>query len=165
MKSRIRFTSALFSMIAVLLSGVASGAEIIALVKVSAPSVDGVDVPVHAVIELPKRLAGVPLQEALLESGRRRFRAVLLTSLTTIAALGPLLFETSFQAQVLIPMANSLCFGLALTTVLVLLLVPVLYSVYARLAMPELFQAEFAPPSKDAEVPFGHDEQIEMLTH
>ncbi len=76
---------------------------------------------------------GIPVQEAILESGQRRFRPIMLTSLTTIAGLGPLLFERSFQAQLLIPMATSLAFGLALGTGLVLLLIPVYYSVYAKL--------------------------------
>lgn len=107
---------------------------------------------------------GVPLREALVDAGRRRFRAVLLTSITTIAALGPLLFETSFQAQVLIPMATSLCFGLALTTVLVLLLVPVMYLVYARLAMPETDQPEIAPAFEPRPKPAEVDERVEALT-
>ena len=76
--------------------------------------------------------AGMPLAEALIESGRRRFRPVLLTSLTTVAGLAPILTERSQQAQILIPMANSLCFGLILSTTLVLLLVPVFYSIYGR---------------------------------
>jgi hydrophobic/amphiphilic exporter-1 (mainly G- bacteria), HAE1 family len=75
---------------------------------------------------------GLPLMEALLESGQRRFRPVLLTSLTTVAGLAPILMEKSQQAQILIPMANSLCFGLLLSTALVLLLVPTFYSLYGR---------------------------------
>ncbi len=71
--------------------------------------------------------------EAFLESGRRRFRPIVLTSLTTIAGLGPLLLEKSFQAQLLIPMAASLAFGLMVATVLVLMMIPVFYSVYLRL--------------------------------
>lgn len=74
--------------------------------------------------------AGVNPVDALLESGRRRFRPIMLTSMTTIAGLMPLLTETSFQAQLLIPMATSLAFGLMVATVLVLLLVPVLYMLY-----------------------------------
>lgn len=74
--------------------------------------------------------AGVDPVDALLESGRRRFRPILLTSMTTIAGLMPLLTETSFQAQLLIPMATSLAFGLMVATVLVLMLVPVLYMLY-----------------------------------
>ncbi|MBW2259428.1 MAG: efflux RND transporter permease subunit, partial [Deltaproteobacteria bacterium] len=56
-----------------------------------------------------------------------RFRPVILTSLTTIAGLMPLLLERSFQAQFLIPMAVSICFGLLVATGLTLLLVPALY--------------------------------------
>ena len=52
-----------------------------------------------------------------------------LTSITTIAGLTPLMFETSFQAQFLIPMAISIVFGLAFATVLTLVLVPTLYLV------------------------------------
>ena len=76
---------------------------------------------------------GVPLPEAILEAGTRRFRPVLLTSMTTIAGLLPILTETSFQAQMLIPMATSLCFGLLLATLLVLVLVPTFYSIYGKL--------------------------------
>ncbi|HUT90707.1 MAG TPA: efflux RND transporter permease subunit [Thermoguttaceae bacterium] len=107
---------------------------------------------------------GVPLKEALVDAGRRRFRAVLLTSITTIAALAPLLFETSFQAQVLIPMATSLCFGLSLTTVLVLLVVPVMYFVYARLAMPETVESEIAPAFEPRPELAEVDERVELLT-
>ncbi len=67
---------------------------------------------------------------ALIESACRRLRAVLLTSLTTIAGLLPLLFESSYQAQFLIPMAVSLAFGLAFSTVLVLLVIPALLSLH-----------------------------------
>ncbi|PCJ29041.1 MAG: hypothetical protein COA99_19925, partial [Moraxellaceae bacterium] len=55
-----------------------------------------------------------------------RFRAVLLTSLTTIAGLLPILFETSLQAQFLIPMAISIVFGLAYGTFLILFFIPAL---------------------------------------
>ncbi len=75
---------------------------------------------------------GLPLKEALLDAGQRRFRPVMLTSITTVAGLAPMLAETSFQAQILIPMAVSLCFGLLLATVLVLYLVPVFYLVYHK---------------------------------
>ena len=78
---------------------------------------------------------GVPLGTAIMEAGRRRFRPVLLTSMTTIAGLLPILTERSFQAQILIPMANSICFGLLLSTALVLILVPVMYSLYGRLVL------------------------------
>lgn len=76
--------------------------------------------------------SGTPLEEAVLQAGARRFRPVMLTSLTTIAGLAPILAETSFQAQLVIPMAASLCFGLMTSTVLVLVLVPTFYLIYAR---------------------------------
>jgi HAE1 family hydrophobic/amphiphilic exporter-1 len=72
---------------------------------------------------------GMDVEAAVVESGRARFRAVLLTSLTTIAGLLPLLLERSFQAQFLIPMAVSICFGLVASTVLTLLFVPSLYMI------------------------------------
>ena len=72
------------------------------------------------------REKGMAISEALVEAACQRLRAVLLTSLTTIAGLTPLLFETSLQAQFLIPMAVSISFGLAFATFLVLLLVPTL---------------------------------------
>ena len=74
------------------------------------------------------REKGMAVKEAIVEAACQRLRAVLLTSLTTIAGLLPLLFETSLQAQFLIPMAVSISFGLALATFLVLLLVPTLLS-------------------------------------
>jgi len=70
---------------------------------------------------------GMDVELAVIESGRARFRPVLLTSVTTIAGLFPLLLERSFQAQFLIPMAVSICFGLLAATVLTLLYVPALY--------------------------------------
>jgi len=70
---------------------------------------------------------GMDVKQAVIESGKARFRPVLLTSVTTIAGLFPLLLERSFQAQFLIPMAVSICFGLMAATVLTLLYVPALY--------------------------------------
>ena len=74
---------------------------------------------------------------------------MLLTSLTTIAGLMPLLLETSFQAQMLIPMAVSLSCGLMLATTLVLYLVPVFYRIYASLArIPETGSEHAEPTTK-----------------
>jgi len=72
---------------------------------------------------------GDALREAANGASYDRFRAVLLTSLTTIGGLTPLMFETSRQAQFLIPMAITLVFGLAAATFLVLILVPTLLGV------------------------------------
>jgi multidrug efflux pump subunit AcrB len=78
--------------------------------------------------------SGMPTQQAIIEASTQRLRAVLLTSLTTIAGLTPLLFETSLQAQFLIPMAVSMSFGLMFSTVLVLLVIPAMLAVYERVA-------------------------------
>ncbi len=73
---------------------------------------------------------GLAVNEALEEAAVQRVRAVLLTSLTTIAGLTPLLFETSLQAQFLIPMATAIAFGLMFSTFLILLVIPALLSIY-----------------------------------
>ncbi len=65
--------------------------------------------------------------EAITAAGVRRFRPILLTSLTTFFGLAPMIFETSVQARFLIPMAISLGYGVLFATVIVLLLVPALY--------------------------------------
>ncbi|MBB5321020.1 efflux RND transporter permease subunit [Marinobacter oulmenensis] len=75
-----------------------------------------------------QRQKGLGITEALEEATVQRVRAVLLTSLTTIGGLLPLMFETSLQAQFLIPMATSIAFGLGLSTLLVLLVIPALLS-------------------------------------
>ncbi|HRX70275.1 MAG: efflux RND transporter permease subunit [Gammaproteobacteria bacterium] len=80
------------------------------------------------------RAKGLAVREALVEAACQRLRAVLLTSLTTIAGLTPLLFEKSLQAQFLIPMATSISFGLAFSTILVLFFVPALLSVHESVA-------------------------------
>ena len=79
------------------------------------------------------RQTGRNTVDAIIDAACMRLRAVLLTSLTTIGGLTPLLFETSLQAQFLIPMAASICFGLAFATFLVLLFVPSLLIVHERL--------------------------------
>ncbi len=79
------------------------------------------------------RAKGLDVRDALIDSACLRLRAVLLTSLTTIAGLTPLLFETSLQAQFLIPMAVSISFGLAFSTLLVLFVVPVFLSYIEQL--------------------------------
>ena len=71
-------------------------------------------------------------------ASQARFRAILLTSLTTIVGLLPMLFETSLQAQVLIPLVASLAFGLLASTVLVLLLVPAAYAVLDDIGLARL---------------------------
>ncbi|MEO9871949.1 efflux RND transporter permease subunit [Ekhidna sp.] len=72
---------------------------------------------------------GLPFTEALYETGRARFRAIFLTSITTIAGLAPLMLEKSLQAQFLIPMAISISYGIAVATLLTLFMLPIFLSV------------------------------------
>lgn len=79
------------------------------------------------------RAEGMALDGAIVEGTCTRLRAVFLTSATTIGGLTPLLFETSFQARFLIPMAITIVFGLMVTTFLVLFLVPAMLGIQADL--------------------------------
>jgi multidrug efflux pump subunit AcrB len=72
---------------------------------------------------------GTPVREAISKAGIRRFRPILLTSVTTFGGLAPMIFETSRQARFLIPMALSLGYGIIFATVITLLLIPCLYLV------------------------------------
>jgi multidrug efflux pump subunit AcrB len=72
---------------------------------------------------------GLDKKIALLDAGCRRFRAIMLTSLTTFLGLVPMLLERSAQAQFMIPMAISLAFGIVFATIITLLLVPSLYMI------------------------------------
>ncbi len=74
-------------------------------------------------------LAGASVHEAAAKASRDRFRAIFLTSFTTVAGMLPLLLETSMQAQILIPIVVSIAFGISTSTVLVLLFLPALYSI------------------------------------
>jgi len=69
---------------------------------------------------------GMEYNEAIIAAGKSRFRAIFLTSVTTIAGLSPLIFETSRQAQFLIPMAIAIAYGIGLATVLTLVLLPLM---------------------------------------
>ena len=73
------------------------------------------------------RAKGSSIAQAVVESGVRRFRPILLTTLTTFFGLLPMLFEQSLQARFLIPMAISLAFGVLFSTFVILILIPVLY--------------------------------------
>jgi len=71
---------------------------------------------------------GLSFDDALYEAGRARFRAIFLTSITTVAGLAPLIFEESRQAQFLIPMAISIAYGIGFATVLTLIVLPIFLS-------------------------------------
>ena len=74
-----------------------------------------------------RRREGMSARDAALAAGPLRFRPIILTSVTTCGGLAPLMIERSVQAQVLIPMAVSLSFGVVFATFVTLLLVPALY--------------------------------------
>lgn len=71
---------------------------------------------------------GMKFDDAIFDAGRSRFRAIFLTSITTIAGLAPLLLEKSRQAQFLKPMAISIAYGIGFATILTLLLLPLFLS-------------------------------------
>ncbi len=73
------------------------------------------------------RARGVPVKEAVIEAGCARFRAILLTSITTFVGVLPIMYETSLQARFVIPMAVALGFAVLFATLLTLILVPSLY--------------------------------------
>jgi multidrug efflux pump subunit AcrB len=74
-----------------------------------------------------ERRLGIPMIQAVNDAAKKRFRAILLTSLTTFFGLIPIVLETSLQAQIVIPMAASLAFGILFATVITLFLIPSLY--------------------------------------
>lgn len=74
-----------------------------------------------------QRKKGVIIFSAVCEAGKKRFRPILLTSITTFAGLTPLILESSIQAKFLIPMAVSLAFGVVFATLISLILVPASY--------------------------------------
>jgi multidrug efflux pump subunit AcrB len=90
----------------------------------------------------------MPIREAITEASVCRFRAVTLTSLTTIAGLTPLLFERSLQAQFLIPMATSIVFGIATATVLILIVIPSMIELTLERWHQKIFKNGFHKPSQ-----------------
>ena len=75
---------------------------------------------------------GMPEREAIIEGAKARFRPIFLTSVTTFLGVAPLVFETSIQAQFLIPMAASLGFGILFATGVLMMIVPALTVVHHR---------------------------------
>ncbi|MEW6989197.1 efflux RND transporter permease subunit [Colwelliaceae bacterium 6441] len=91
------------------------------------------------------RKSGIPLKQAVVFAGTKRFRAILLTSLTTFIGLVPIIFfETSMQAQIVIPMAVSLAFGVLFATIVTLILIPAMYLMIedAKRGIKRLFGAK-----------------------
>lgn len=84
------------------------------------------DAIVFSEFYMMRRRLGETVTEAALETGRQRLRPILLTTITTIGGLSPLMMEQSFQARFLIPMAITISFGLLSATVILLLVLPAL---------------------------------------
>jgi multidrug efflux pump subunit AcrB len=76
-----------------------------------------------------ERAEGIELHQVIIDSATRRFRPIMLTTLTTFFGLVPMILEKSLQARFLIPMAVSLAFGIVFATMITLLLVPSLYMI------------------------------------
>lgn len=79
---------------------------------------------------------GAPVRSAILEGAKVRFRPIFVTSLTTFLGFAPLIFEQSLQAQFLIPLGVSVGFGIVFATVILMLMVPALATVYFRVVPP-----------------------------
>ena len=84
------------------------------------------------------RADGMPITDAIKAAAVRRFRPIILTTVTTFCGLMPMIFETSVQAKFMIPMAISLGYGILAATTISLLLVPCLYLMFSR-DIPVLF--------------------------
>ena len=97
--------------------------------------------------------AGVEVEDAARRASRERFRAVLLTSLTTIAGLLPLLAERSVQAQVLVPLVTSIALGLLASTVLVLLVVPCLFAILHDLGLTRAAREDAGADAQPRDAP------------
>jgi len=81
------------------------------------------------------RNQGIPVIEAISNAAQQRFRPIILTTLTTFGGLAPIIFETSFQARMIIPMAVSLGFGIIFSTFFVLFLIPSLFVIIENLRL------------------------------
>jgi multidrug efflux pump subunit AcrB len=100
------------------------------------------------------RIKGVAIRQAVIESGTARFRAIILTSVTTAAGLMPILLETSSQAQFVIPTAISISFGIMFATIITLFLIPSLYMLqedfFARTTQVKRWMFRQPQPERDA---------------
>jgi len=96
-------------------------------------------------VEFVKRRSreGFLLHDAASQAVRDRFRAILLTSVTTVAGMLPLLFESSLQAQILVPIVTSVVFGMFSSTVLLLLVLPAAYAIMEDLGLREVDEYSF----------------------
>lgn len=118
---------------------------------------------------------GLSFDDAIFEAGRSRFRAIFLTSLTTIAGLTPLIFEKSRQAQFLKPMAISIAYGIGFATLLTLLMLPLFLAVNNKMKVGKKWlitgnkvskeEVERAIMEQQEEDQFGTPENTEVYPH
>ena len=94
--------------------------------------------------------AGMKFNESLMAAGKSRFRPIFLTSVTTIAGLGPLIFEKSLQAQFLIPMAVSIAYGILAATVLTLVFLPMMLTLGNSMKVWALWFWTGTKPTKES---------------
>jgi len=96
---------------------------------------------------------GMPFQEAVISGGARRFRAIFLTTVSTVGGLAPLILETDFQAKFLIPMAISIAAGVGFATVLTLVLLPSLFMILNDIRRGIYWIRHKVMPSREAVEP------------
>ncbi|UXP31917.1 efflux RND transporter permease subunit [Reichenbachiella agarivorans] len=92
---------------------------------------------------------GMKYNDAIIEAGKSRFRAIFLTSITTVAGLAPLIFETSRQAQFLIPMAIAIAYGIVMATILTLVMLPLMLSTGNAIKVYTLWLWEGKKPTSE----------------
>ncbi len=104
------------------------------------------------------------VKEAVIVTGKARFRPILLTSITTIAGLAPLILEKSVQAQFLIPMAISLAYGVAIGTVFILIFFPILIMLLNDVRVfVRKFMTGVRPEREDVEIAIIHHRRKLLL--
>ncbi len=89
---------------------------------------------------------GMVLHDAAKQAVRDRFRAIFLTSITTVAGMTPLLFETSTQALILVPLVTSIVFGMLTSTLLILLVLPSVYAIMEDMGVVKLTSSKAFKP-------------------
>ena len=105
---------------------------------------------------------GMSFDDSIFNAGKERFRAIFLTSITTIAGLAPIILEKSFQAQLLKPMAISIAYGIGYATFLTLILLPILISFTNSLKVNFTWVLKGVKPNKrDVEAPIVEQNRLE----
>jgi multidrug efflux pump subunit AcrB len=107
---------------------------------------------------------GMPFFDAIISGGARRFRAIFLTSVSTVGGLAPLIMETDLQAKFLIPMALSIAAGIAFATVLTLVLIPSLLAILSDFRLL-VHRYRYKTWPKRVEVEPSRHRHVDMLKH